>query len=300
MKGDKIKDWVRRWTEWIIEQYVARRPSQDFHYWGTIRDAFQNSFQDSASRERAEDKLRHLAFTPGDVDTFIAHFESLAMQALYLLDAKPTLSLFASKLPFKMMEHIYKVVQPVDFQGWADAARQYHQDNTAVQNIRGIWEDNPRRNSQPKKTSGFSAKELAKILGVKMPNPNPNAMDTRADRFRAQKKSWKTQGRASVTTTTPTTDQQRKEGRCYTCNKQGHIARNCPDKKKKDKVPVKARKGETEDSGADDEVSATEDETPSVDAFVRLGQSMKEKDKIALIRAAIEAEEGKEGENSDF
>jgi len=60
------------------------------------------------------------------VDTFITQFESLATEAMYNLDAQPTLSLYASKLPFKMVDHIYKVVRPVDFQGWAEATRQYH------------------------------------------------------------------------------------------------------------------------------------------------------------------------------
>ena len=58
--------------------------------------AFQNSFQDTASRERAEDKLHHLVFIPGDVDTFIAQFESLALEATYDLNAKLTLSLFVT------------------------------------------------------------------------------------------------------------------------------------------------------------------------------------------------------------
>ena len=93
-------------------------------------------FQDTGSRGRAEDKLRHVAFTPGDVDTFIAQFESLAEEATHPLNAKSTLTLFASKLPFKMMDHILKIVRPHDFQGWANAARQYHQNNMAVQNVK--------------------------------------------------------------------------------------------------------------------------------------------------------------------
>ena len=129
-------------------------------------------FQDTGSRERAEDKLRHLAFTPGNVDTFIAQFESLAEEATYPLNTKSTLTLFASKLPFKMMDHILKVVRPHDFQGWADAARQYHEDNMAVQNIKGIFDDTPRKSTfQQKKPNptGFTPQQWAKILGIKMP-----------------------------------------------------------------------------------------------------------------------------------
>ena len=82
-------------------------------------------FWDTASRECAETKLRGLSWIPRDVDTFIAQFRSLAEQAQYALDDRPTITLFASKLPFKMMQHIFLIVKPVNFNGWADAARCY-------------------------------------------------------------------------------------------------------------------------------------------------------------------------------
>jgi hypothetical protein len=104
IKGPNVKDWVKPWTTWIITQYDTGLPTNNERYWNEIRLAFQTSFQDTASRERAEDKLRHLTFIPGDVDTFIAQFETLALEATYGLNAQPTLSLFASKLPFRMMD----------------------------------------------------------------------------------------------------------------------------------------------------------------------------------------------------
>jgi hypothetical protein len=297
IKGPNIKDWVKHWTTWIIMQYDTGLATTNKRYWNKIRLAFQASFQDTASRERAEDKLRHLAFIPGDVDMFIAQFKSLALEATYELNAKPTMSLFASKLPFKMMDHVYKVARPQDFQQWTDTVRQYHQDNTAVQNIWGIYKDTPKKQSSQRK--GFSAAELAKILGVKMPTPNPNAMDTRADRSRVFNKNRRTKGRAGTTTTDPI-EKQCKEGCCFTCGKQGHIARVCPDKDKdkKGKAPVKSRKAQTEDSGAEGDGESSEEEetaSPAV-AFVRLGRSMKEADKLTILKMAVDAEQGKEVE----
>jgi hypothetical protein len=172
-----------------------------------------------------------------------------------------------------------------------------NQDNTAVQNIRGIYKDTPKKQSSQKK--GFSAAELAKILGVKMPTPDPNAMDTRADRSRVFNKNCGTKGRAGTTTTDPI-EKQHKEGRCFTCGKQGHIARVCPDKDKdkKGKAPVKSRKAQTEDSGAegDDESSDEEGTTSPAAAYVRLGRSMKEADKLTILKMAVDAEQGKEVE----
>ena len=72
--------------------------------------AFQQTFQDTGARERAEDQLHKLAFTPNAVDIFITQFKSLAHEATYHLDDKLTISLFASKLPYKMVDHICYVL----------------------------------------------------------------------------------------------------------------------------------------------------------------------------------------------
>ena len=196
-----------------------------------------------------------------------------------------------------MMDHVYKVAHPQDFQQWAKAVRQYHQDNTAVQNIRGIYKDNPKKQSSQKK--GFSAAELAKILGVKMPSRDPNAMDMSAGRSRSFKP--KTQG-CTANITADTAEVQCKEGHCFTCNKQGHISKNCLDKqKKKDKALVKACKAETEDSGAEgDGKSSDEEKSIFPDAYIRMGRGLKEKDKIAIVKMAIDVEQGKGGPDVDF
>ena len=52
--------------------------------------------------------------------------ESLAHKATYHLDDKPTITLFASKLPYKMVDHIYKVVRLGTFGQWAEAVQHYH------------------------------------------------------------------------------------------------------------------------------------------------------------------------------
>jgi len=182
IKGPNVKDWTKCWTNWMVQEFTTGRPTTDKHYWLEVARGFQIVFQDTGARERVEDKLRHLQFIPNEVDTFITQFESLAAEATYDLDAQPMLSLYASKLPFKMVDHIYKVVRPMDFQGWAEATRQYHQDNTAVQNIQGIFEETPKKTSTTGGKPRISTQLLARILGVKMLTPNPNTMDTRTDR----------------------------------------------------------------------------------------------------------------------
>ena len=187
-----------------------------------------------------------------------------------------------------MMEHIYKVIRPLNFQGWADTARQYHQDNMAVQNIRGLYEDSTKKKPNSPKT-GFTAQQLAQILGVKMPAPGPNQMDTRADRTRSNWRNKGTQGRA----TTVDPEEQRKQGRCFQCNKQGHIARNCPDKPKEKKAlpPVtRGRKVEIEDASDDESDTSSVHGAKAVawdkDEFLRLARAAPLEEKINMVREA--------------
>ena len=163
IQGENVKDWVKCWTVWALNQFNTGLVPTDEHYWNTVTRAFEMSFQDTGATERAEEKLRHLTFTPGEIDGFIAKFESLANEAGYSLNNQSTITFFVSKLPNKIMDHLYKVVCPRDFAGWADGVCQFHQDNQAVQNIRDIHGDTTRKSPQ-KRFTGFSVEDLAKIL----------------------------------------------------------------------------------------------------------------------------------------
>ena len=180
-----------------------------------------------------------------------------------------------------MMDHLYKVVRPCDFAGWAYGACQYHQDNQAVQNIRDIHGDMTRKAPQ-KKFAGFSVEDLVKILKVKMPLPHPDAMDTQADRNRSVNQSCRTQGRASATNPKDV-EQLRKEGCCFTCNKQGHISQNCPDKPAKDKpTNQKKKNSKARQANIDDHETSDEEDygSPENNTWVRKGQTLTEEEKI--------------------
>ena len=152
IKGPNVDDWVQQRTNEILDRFNRTGDQLDEIYWTNLGQQFMDTFWDTASRERAETKLRGLPWIPGDVDTFIVQFRSLAEQAQYALDDCPTITLFASKLPFKMMQHIFLIVKPVNFNGWADVARDYHQGNAALQGICDISEDAPGKKTG-KKTS---------------------------------------------------------------------------------------------------------------------------------------------------
>ena len=112
IKGPNVDAWVKLCTDEILRHFNRTMDQHDEIYWDEAGREFMNAFWDTASRERAEEKLCNLAWTPGDVDTFVAQFRTLADEAEYPLDDRPTISLFASKLPNKMMEHICLVIKP--------------------------------------------------------------------------------------------------------------------------------------------------------------------------------------------
>ena len=101
IQGENIKDWVKCQTNWAIDQINTGRPATNEYYWTHIAQAFESAFQDTGAAERAEEKLRHLAFTPGEINGFIAKFESLANKAGYLLNNRSTFTLLRPNSPIR-------------------------------------------------------------------------------------------------------------------------------------------------------------------------------------------------------
>ena len=57
IKGPLVKDWVKRWTNWVIAQMNTGRPTMDEYFWTEVSRGFQAAFQDTEAREWAEEKL---------------------------------------------------------------------------------------------------------------------------------------------------------------------------------------------------------------------------------------------------
>ena len=173
----------------------------------------------------------------------------------------------------------------------------------AVQNIKGIFDNTPRKSTYQQKKpnpTGFTPQQWAKILGVKMPLPDSNTMDTWADRSRSNNnRNQRTKRCTGTTDPDKDIEKLRKEGHCFTCNKQVHLSENCPDKAKNEtKASVKARIVEMEESEEETKLETTK--PLDWDANVCLGKTLKESDKLAIIRKAAEEEQEKEDPDSDF
>jgi hypothetical protein len=305
IKGPLVDDWVKRWTQWAINQFaINHRPPTDEYYWTQISNGFQTAFQDTGARERAKKELHMLRWDPESIDTFLARFESLAEAADFELDSNPTKSILARKLPYSMVDHLYKVVKPGTYPEYCEAIRQFHADNTAVQNVKGYQNSGtPQKKDRRNLLGGYSQREWAKILGVDLDKvelpKRSDAMDTSA---RSRSKFKKTRGRVA-TTEKPDTETQRKEGRCFSCNQQGHLSKNCPNKEgQKRKTPIKGRVAETEASDAD--VSSNEEGPDDLTSYLKRSKALKTDTKLTILKMARDAERGQEveleAEEKDF
>ena len=126
------------------------------------------------------------------------------------------------------------------------------------------------------------------------------SMDTSA-RNRSFQKKKKTQAR--LATASDIEENQRREGRCFTCNKQGHLSKNCPDKKEKKpqgKTPTKARITETEDDSTEEESSKEESDDDWAETFIKKARAGLEKGKLRILQKAIKAQQGEALEEEDF
>jgi len=118
IRGPNVHDWVNKWVGWIVREYQNGRLQNDEYYWDQVSQGFEQAYSDTGAREKAEEKLRNLAWDQDKMDRFLAQFQSLAQEAGYDWNTQPTLTLLASKLPIGMLHHLYKVTRPQNFQDW--------------------------------------------------------------------------------------------------------------------------------------------------------------------------------------
>ena len=86
----------------------------------------------------------------------------------------------------------------------------------------------------------------------------------------------------------PDVKTQGKEGHCFTCNHQGHIANKCPDKDKKGKAKPKVKACAAEMEEEDDEASDTESFITklldNMKQWVKIGRAMSNEHKAVTMQ----------------
>jgi hypothetical protein len=223
IRGQKTRGWVQRNYNWLdtveddLEELYGRSP------WAILEEDFKRSFVDYAQQEKAQDKLQKLKMTGGNIDEYISEFQMLGHQAHMDLNDPAAMRLLARGLPNALTDACMDLDGPESFEQWRNAAQRQHRAWLKKQAIHRDYNKPPAPKPQiPNQGRWQGLWNNRGGRGAQAPCPqlqrrDPNAMDTSAGKATTEEQKVKF----------------RKEGCCYECERQGHMARDCPSKKSK-------------------------------------------------------------------
>ena len=194
--------------------------------WQVVEHNFKQAFIDYAVKEKAQDELHKLWIKEGNIDQYITDFQLLAMDANVDLDELTVLQLFYFSLLAGLVEKCIFINSPNNFNSWAKAAQKNQHRWILNQTLQCKLESNLppplRQNNQTQgKSFPWNKEKRGQANPCHAPPFNPNAMDVDTTR---------------KATTEAKKQKHRQEGQCFKCFLQGHITRNCPQRKQRPQV----------------------------------------------------------------
>jgi hypothetical protein len=198
-------NWVEEQMDWLDAQLTGGVPPTAEQLWTTVITRFRQNYTDTAERTKSQQQLKELRMQKDGLDDYIAAFAALARKAGYGIDDVATLDMFQQSLPNLLYLNCVKFHHPRTWVEWTDAARIQHYEYVMLRNrMKGGGDRRP----------GPSREQWQNALGRAK---DPNAMDI---------------GRTCARATLTDDEKQKlqREGRCFRCQKQGHISRDCPQK----------------------------------------------------------------------
>ena len=218
IRGPMINDWVNNQEKNLIARTDTTKPNHvcedDEVLWAEFETAFHNAWTDTSKKQNAYDQLMKLTMAGWDIDTYITTFERLALAAGWALDAEGTIVRFREGLSKGIhskaldRDKIPRTMDEWKAAARTEVARAKEKYNAGLTNIQ-------RRNQQnrPYNTTHSQPRTSTQTT----PNPNIVPMDVDATTTTNFKKL-----------TPEERTQLAKEGRCFRCRLQGHMARHCP------------------------------------------------------------------------
>jgi hypothetical protein len=163
------------------------------------------------SVQRAKAEFQVISMERGDLDGYISKFERLARLAGYNLNSSLVLNKFRTKLlPGLDAAIINGPDKPVTWTDWVCAAQKYQQKYLLVQ--ANLGDRRPKDSSSSRGQKNRSKEQWRQAFQTK---PKDFSV-MEIDRVRARQ------------ITTDERAELMKEGKCFTCRKQGHLSRDCP------------------------------------------------------------------------
>ena len=218
IRGTLVEDWVNAQDEWLEKRvdptqrgHLAR---SDEALWLEFVDNFKTAWKDTSKVQTAYDKLMKLTMEGWDVDSYNVTFNRLASAAGWEHDGQGTIARYRSGLRNVVHRKILdRENWPVDMDGWQEAARKEVKRAREIEN-QGL--NNFRRNQQSRDPGNFQTNQRNNTSTRTNNNNQIVPMEVDGTTIPFQK------------LTDEERIQYRKEGRCFRCRQQGHMASRCP------------------------------------------------------------------------
>ena len=218
IRGPMVNDWVNTQENNLVTRTDTTKPNHvhedDEVLCAKFETVFHDAWTDTSKKQNAYDQLMKLTMAGWDIDTYIATFERLALATSWALDAEGTIVHFREGLSKGIhSKALDRDKIPCTMDEWkaaacTEVARAKEKYNARLTNTQ-------RHNQQTRHYNTTQTPPRA----ANQNNPNPNIVPMDVD--------------ATTTTnfkklTPEERTQLAKEGRCFRCRLQGHVARNCP------------------------------------------------------------------------
>ena len=219
IRGPLINDWVDQQEKKLDARVdITKRnhvQETDEVLWNEFETAFLAAWTDTSKKQNAYDQLMQLTMNGWDVDTYIATFDRLTLAARWDQDSEGTIAKFREGLSkgvhSKVLDrdHIPRTINEWKAAAQTEVARAKEKYNAGLTG-------NQRRN--PPKPGTYTNNSTSSRA---QPSPNNNGvvpMEVDSTMGQTNFKKLTPEERAQLT----------KEGRCFRCRLQGHMARDCP------------------------------------------------------------------------
>jgi len=209
IKGEHIQDWAHEMMKNMedrLESTLNPMLETNEYHWDYFEDAFRDTFTDTSEREDADNKLQNLCMKEGNLDQYVAEFNRLVNLAERNDETRGLIPLFQQGLPYGLAQSCMNQSKwPETIHQWQAVAREENKQYVIKKNL-GLA-----RSSKDGKDRKQQWK--AALKNKLRDNSIPMEVD------------------ATQTTRRPLTEHQeklKKEGRCFHCEAQGHMSRECP------------------------------------------------------------------------
>ena len=217
MRGPLINDWIDQQEKKLAARTDTTKrshvPETDEVLWDEFEAAFLNAWTDTSKKQNAYDQLMRLTMNGWDVDTYIATFDRLALAAGWDLDSEGTIAKFREGLTKGVHSKALdrdRIPRTID--EWKAAART--EVARAKEKYNAGLTGTQRRN--PPKSGTYQNPQSTPRTNTNNSGITPMEVDNAI-------------GQTNFKKLTPEERAQlAKEGRCFRCRLQGHMARDCP------------------------------------------------------------------------